>query len=216
MQPLLTIANVPVYNLDGALCYVAGMAVDADGAPRAYHPGGGGLDALGNAGKPGNWWGLVTGDGTPQGEPVVQGAGDPAPGYYVSSTALCDPQYSSHDPRRYVDSSQVPYISAPPQLLHVGAHKGDACYVYSRETGKCSPAVLADVGPRDKIGEGSIALAEALGIPSSPRSGGCSSGVVYLVFAGTGLHGWPREFRGEAEALLARWGGVRRMVSACL
>jgi hypothetical protein len=43
------------------------------GAPNAYHPEDKGLDFLANAGKTGNWWGIVTEDGTPSGKPVVQG-----------------------------------------------------------------------------------------------------------------------------------------------
>ena len=43
-----------------AFFFEAGMMIDADGAYRAYHPQPGkGLDYLGNAGKPGNWWALV-------------------------------------------------------------------------------------------------------------------------------------------------------------
>lgn len=37
-----------------------------------------------NAGRPDNWWGIVT----RHGEPVIQGANDPAPGCYVSTTSL--------------------------------------------------------------------------------------------------------------------------------
>jgi hypothetical protein len=33
---------------------------------------------------PGNWWALVTRNG----RPIVQGADDPAPGFYVSTTTL--------------------------------------------------------------------------------------------------------------------------------
>ena len=38
----------------------AGLSIDADGAPNAYHRDGRGLDHLANAGRPGSWWGLVT------------------------------------------------------------------------------------------------------------------------------------------------------------
>src|SRR5262245_32378245 len=56
-------------TLDG-LFFQAGMAIDADGAPQAYHPDSkSGLDALANAGKPGNWWALVVDD---KGEPLLQ------------------------------------------------------------------------------------------------------------------------------------------------
>jgi hypothetical protein len=39
---------------------------------------------LAHAGHRGNWWALVTNNEKVSGTPVVQGAADPAPGYYVS------------------------------------------------------------------------------------------------------------------------------------
>ena len=43
----------------------------------------------------------------------MQGPGDPAPGYYVSTTSLHDANLPVTDPRRYVDSEQVPYLALP-------------------------------------------------------------------------------------------------------
>jgi hypothetical protein len=40
-----------------------------------------------------------------------------------------------------------------------------------------------------------MALADALGIPNSPRHGGCDSGVCVVVFKGSS-RGWPR---GDAD-----------------
>jgi hypothetical protein len=193
------------------LCWASGFAVDADGSPRAYapaHSGLVGLDALGNAGGPGNWYGVVTRDG----EPVVQGPGDPCPGYLVSATALVDPSKSDTDPRRYVDSETVPYISIPPELLHRGCRMGDLATVVYKE--RAVGAVLADVGPRGKLGEGSIALATALGIPNSPRNGGVNGdGVYWVLFPGTGA-GWPImlvDINSQATMLFEQFGGVEAL-----
>jgi Glycosyl hydrolases family 18 len=68
--------------------FQAGMAIDADGAPNAYHPQNKGIDGLEHAGEPGNWWALVTDTGKPTGNPVIQKANDPYPGYYISSTVM--------------------------------------------------------------------------------------------------------------------------------
>ena len=90
---VMDVGRVSVWTLSPgtAFFYIGGMAIDADGAPTAYHPNGtSGLDALGNAGRPGNWWALVTDTGTSAGTPVIQGAADPAPGFYVSTTSLHD------------------------------------------------------------------------------------------------------------------------------
>ena len=85
------------------------MMIDADGALRAYHPDdASGLDRLDHAGAPGNWWGIVTDDGTPGGEPVVQGDGDPAPGFYVSQTSLVDPDEGAR-PIRGATSTRSPF-----------------------------------------------------------------------------------------------------------
>ena len=85
-----------------ALVYQAGLAVDADGAYRAYHTDNRlGLDSIKHASHLGNWWALATDTGEPSGHPVVQGKNDPAPGYYVSITSLYDASIASErDPRR--------------------------------------------------------------------------------------------------------------------
>jgi hypothetical protein len=54
--------------------YKSGLAIDADGAFRAYHPNDRlGLDSLAHAGNRSNWWALVTDNGKTSGRPVVQG-----------------------------------------------------------------------------------------------------------------------------------------------
>ena len=188
------------------------MRIDADGSPHAYKPGGGALDFLANAGKPGNWYGIVCNSA---GEPVVQGANDPAPGYYISPSALSDKTKKLTDPRRYVDSEVVPYIAIPPEMkTEHGVRLGDLCVVGYRET--WSPALVADIGPRGKHGEGSIALAKALEIPPSPRNGGVDRGVVYVIFPGT-AKGWPRPgFEAEASTALLAWGGPLKILSVPL
>ena len=44
------------------------------------------------------------------------------------------------------------------------------------------PAVFADEGPSNIIGEASFATAKALGINPDPSNGGVDSGVTYIVF----------------------------------
>jgi hypothetical protein len=199
----LNVGGVPVQQLDGALFWQAGLAVDADGCPTAYAPLGShlaALDDLACAGHPGRWWGLVTDTGRPDGTPIIQRSDDPAPGFYVSTTALVDPSHPLRDPRRYIDSLHIPYLSIPPELETAGARLGDVAMVINRSTGASSPVILADIGPRRKIGEGSIALATAIGLNSSPRHGGTASGVVCILFTGSG-RGWPRTSIGSAFAV---------------
>jgi len=199
--------------------YQSGMAIDADGAFRAYHPNDKlGLDSLDHAGHRGNWWALVTEDGKTSGRPVLQKKSDPAPGYYVSTTALYDPGNSNpRDPRRYVDAAKIPYVVLHPNALK-HARLGDFATVVNLQNGKISAALVADESAPDlPVGEGSIALAKALRIDSNPRSGGKDGAVAYLIYPGSG-NGRPRplqEIVANSKRLFMAWGGLDKL-NACL
>jgi hypothetical protein len=199
--------DIPIGRVPGskAFFYEAGMTIDADGAPNAYHPDNLGLDDLANAGSPGNWQGLAKDE---DGEPIIQGPDDPFPGYYVSMTALADRSKPFDDPTRYVDASKVPFIVLPGQTARqLGARPGDFAVVFNQRNGKSSYAIFGDVGPSDRIGEGSMALAENLGVRSDARNGGARRGILYLVFPGSG-NGRPRpieEIESEGQKLLGAW-----------
>lgn len=203
-----------------AFLFAAGMEVDADGAPNAYHPGRTrGLDNLDNAGHPGSWWALVTDNDRPGGNPVTQGPRDPAPGFYVSKTALENPAWPRTDPRHYVDATSIPYFVLPGGLGHtLRIDLGDLGFVINIKNRRSSGAIYADVGPRHKIGEGSIALARALGINADSRSGGTTGGVIYVVFAGSG-NGLPRsaeDINAIARAKFQAWGGISKLESVLI
>jgi hypothetical protein len=193
----LRIGSVDVLIDDDSILWTSGMEIDADGAPNAYAPGGSGLvtlDALANAGHEHDWYGLAC---DANGEPFVQSSDDPNPGYFVSTTALFDPTKVESDPLRYVNSAAVPYISVPRAILVAGAKKGDLCSVTYNGT-KCG-AIIADVGPAGAIGEGSIALAQALvvnpfrGLPKH-RLLGIDSGVSFRILLRTAsAPPWPRD-----------------------
>jgi Fungal chitosanase of glycosyl hydrolase group 75 len=199
--------------------YEAGLAVDADGAFRAYHPNNRlGLDTIEHAGSPGNWWALATDTGEPGGRPVVQGKGDPAPGYYVSMTSLFDAANpNERDPHRFVDAASITYIVLPPVgLKH--AKLGDFATVVNLRNGKVAGAIVADESaPELKMGEGSIALAVALGIDSNPRSSGIGHGVAYVTYPGSG-NGKPRgldEIATTSRRYFQTWGGLQKL-NSCL
>ena len=154
---------------DSAFFYESGMMIDADGGYHAYHPDNkSGLDYLGNAGKPGNWWALVTDNEKPSGNPVIQSSSDPAPGFYISTTSLEDSSVDREDPRRYVNAESVNFFVLPSKL-GLGAKLGDLGVIIRPDQSDYDYAVYADVGPASKIGEASIALADALGIPRGMR-----------------------------------------------
>lgn len=203
-------SDIQVQLVRGAMCWRSGLKIDADGSPRAYHPDSKlGLDFLANAGHPGNWWGVACDD---RGVPYVQSAQDPAPGFFVSTTSLYDPNYLARDPRRYVDSESVPYVTATRDMVRRGARTGDVavvCYA-----GRTCEAVVADVGPHP--GEGSIALANALKIPANPRHGGVSAPAVsFVLFCGSSPRpSWPRSFAGDGFRLFDAWGGAAALAAA--
>jgi hypothetical protein len=213
-KELLKLGAVQVWqdkNLN-VIVFRSGMFVDADGSPRAYHPDDTGLAELKAAGKKGNWWSLATDNGKRAGSPVIQQQGDPAPGYYVSTTSLFDSRISkSQDARRYVDAQQIPYVSLPGPLLRAGKMKlGDLALVINTRTNAMSGAVFADGGSTQKVGEGSIKLAANLGLPADPRKAGATDGVIYVLFPGSST-GWPRteaEIQSGAQQLFQRWGGM--------
>ena len=123
-----------------------------------------------------------------------------------------------NDPTRYVDASKIPFIVLPGAMSRqIGARPGDFAVVFNQRNGNSSYAIFGDVGPPDRIGEGSMALAENLGIRSDARNGGARRGILFLVFPGSG-NGRPRpieEINAESEKLLQAWGGTSQ-VSACM
>lgn len=202
-----------------AFFYVAGLAVDADGAFRAYHPTNRlGLDAIVHAGHPGDWWALATDTGKTDGRPVVQGKDDPAPRYYVSMTSLYDATIlNERDPRRYVDAAKIPYVVLPPVgLKHV--KMGDFATVVNLKNGTVAAAIVADESaPHLKLGEGSIALADGLGIDSNPRYGGSDGGVAYVIYPDSG-NGKPRALEdiiANSQRQFQMWGGLEKL-HACV
>lgn len=212
MDQVAIVGGIAVAISASEVTWESGYRVDADGSPRAYSPWGSGLPALDNLRNamhridddPHNpehgWVGIVT---DPLGKPVIQGPGDPAPGYYVSPTALTDRSKGIGDPRRYVDASTVPYVTVPQVLLRKGVMLGDVGLIACRGTGLSYPAIVGDVGPRP--GEGSVYLAERLGIPSNARNGGCERGVIFRIFLGTAANPpWPRTMESIQSAVDAR------------
>ena len=212
-------------NPSGSLFFEAGLAIDADGGRHAYRDDDKGLDTIKNAcpRDPAKvCFGIL--EPTP-GNRVRQAA--PNQAYYVSPTTLQDPSKPKTDQARYVDSETIAYLALPVKSLQKmadaqgisnGSPKlGDVAFVRNRHNGKTAFAIIADVGPSGKIGEGSIALAQALGIPSSPRHGGAADGVEVLIFIGSGNRR-PRpqaDIDAAGASRLGAWGGEARLTT-CL
>ncbi len=208
------------YPHSPAFFYVAGMTINADGAPNAYDPEDQrGLDFLRCAGHPGHWSALVTDTGKPDGIPVTQRDGRYA-GFYISTTSLVDPAKLPSDPAKYVNAAVIPYVVLPPKLAKtMGATLGDLAMVINARTGAASYAIYADNGPAQHLGEGSIALANALGLPTKLRErvAGADADIIYLIFPGTvAKTAWPRtpdEMTAAANMAFTNWGGMARLAA---
>jgi len=176
--------DLPVFQVNGGVLFAAGMTIDADGAPNAYGPKNRGLDYTTNARNASGWVALVT---NTKGRPVIQRTG-PYRGYYVSTTSLQrenirDPR----NPKKYLDATRIPYIALPADFAReFEITLGDFAAVINNETGRLAYAIYGDVGPKGRVGEGSIALANRLGIPSNPRHDSIPDGITYLVFPRSG------------------------------
>jgi hypothetical protein len=204
---------VRVYRLDPALhggvqslVAKSGLDIDADGCPKAYAPPGSGLpalDRLSDGGWPNDWYGGPRDKG---GRFIVQGKDDPAPGYIVSATSWSDPNLPETVQRKYVDSASVPYLVIPGncpnfRLSSIGT-------AYRPHIGKYAHFVVADTGPRTHYGEGSIALANELDIPSSALTGGVSDGVFTILYpTSTLVFGDWDAIAVMGEDLFSQWGG---------
>jgi hypothetical protein len=198
------------------LFFRAKMAIDADGAARAYHPDdiSEALDALRHA--------------TSHSKKFIQGkrkngvvGKGPRPGFFVSATALS--RGSEHDAGSYVDAEFVLYIVLPSNFAAEVA-KGDLCTIVNLKNFRVTPAIFADVNPN--VGEASVRAAINLHVqdPAFPiaelarRGGDDRDNYVYIVYPGsrftplgTAPH-WPvEEITARADSLFADWGGLTKV-----
>lgn len=196
MGTLLTIAGVPVnQNFIGGqelVSWTAGMMIDADGCPIAYHPiERKGLEAHSSGGYPNGGWRNILAAKTKTSPAYIQREGiDPNPGFFVSMSSYHHKnkdgsRKNDWDTTKHVDANLVPYCVVPPQVRKKALGIVLGCYVKMSYKNKEIIGVVADIGPKNKIGEASICAARLLGIPSNPRRGGIESKLVnYTIYPG--------------------------------
>ncbi|MBI4519151.1 MAG: hypothetical protein HY699_25450 [Deltaproteobacteria bacterium] len=207
-----------------AIAFASQMQVNTDGAPDSYHPDDIGITHICNGVSVGpncTWkaecmpeFRVAKAEGFrgPQkicffamangadGVPIIQGDTDPKPGYFVSTTALRQPNEDPRSPQAQLDSNTVPFAVIPrgwQSTGRLGPKLGDFGVAHRRSNGKLAYFVVGDVGPRNKLGEGSVALHQALG--NDPfvmrfgvrraRRGIGGRDVVYLLFPGSAVQG---------------------------
>jgi len=198
------------------------QAVDADGAPNAYHPDDIGLDRLANAGYPHtSWWqDVLVPDPAHPSKPYRQPDGQFA-GYFVAMTSLRAPNGAKTDPLTYVDATRFPYTVIPTgfsSLPHT-ARPGDVGFATHLASGITTTFIVGDSGGGSgaKLGEGSIALFVSLGGQEpNPRNGsGVPAGKIqYIIFPGSrnaGAGRWPRtnqDIHDQAMELMSSTPGI--------
>jgi hypothetical protein len=99
------------------------------------------------------------------GRPIIQGANDPAPGFYISKTGYFDIKNNKEaDPRRYVNAAEINYTVLAKSARDKGVKTGDFCVVHSINKNKTVFAIVGDTG-HSSGAEGSLALLQRLGFP---------------------------------------------------
>ncbi len=186
MKTLGTITNEDYACLikqddDGRVFFKADGDIDADGAnaqaggPAAYRADNKGTESLANGGMAVRAGKVICAKSWAREIVILGKDNEPQifPGGVIASTTWYrHPGKLANDPTAYVDAETVPYIVVPPLIIQAthGVVRGCRARV---TLGKLSvECVVADKGPRDKIGELSIAAARAIGLPCSPRKGG--------------------------------------------
>lgn len=194
------------------------MAIDADGAPKAYYPG---ERYPANSHDCFDWLDNLN----PADQHGIQGQGGavgPAQGFVISGTALTDTDFRADDTRCYVDASSIPYVVLTGASLPVpgGLTLKKSCIVFvvDTKTGIYSGAIYADVGRA--VGEASLALALMLNInPFSrkyfPKVGGGTSDrrIFHLVFPENVVHPpWDVvSLQKQAMDCFEGWGGEQAL-----
>jgi len=99
--------------------------------------------------------------------------------HFGDSTAQDDT--SLHQDGAPLNASIDKYIVVPPAIVHgvKGIVLGCQAHVKNTKNGRETDAVVGDIGPHHKLGEISIATAEAIGINSSPTHGGTDDHIIF-------------------------------------
>ena len=172
----------------GCVSFLGDLDVDADGAngqngkQAAYMVGEKGSELLANGGMRmhGNrvvgvqsWWKDIVYTGL-DGQPFVL-----PNGVVPSKTAFQFPSPSPEQDQfnqwqRQADSANFAYIVVPPEIVlsRQVPEIVKGCLARVTYKGKFVWAFVGDVGPRNRVGEGSIKLCELLGVNANPRNGG--------------------------------------------
>lgn len=202
MRTIATLQGVDIIEHDdGRVTFTAKASIDADGSngitsgKAAYMVGNKGHDHLANGGMKMQGGKVVVNSSWAK-DIVIMSGGQPKEfpgGIIASKTTYSYPGVPKDSPAAYVDSETVPYFVVPPVIRQKVKGVVLGCLVKATNTknGKTSQGPVADIGPKTKIGELSMAAAKELGLDPNPRVGGTSDKIIkYEVFPGTPAPGF--------------------------
>jgi len=180
---------------DGRVHFTADADIDADGAngqnggPAAYKVDDSGSELLANGGMKIVAGKVVCAHSWARDIVILGEDNEPKvfPNDIIASTTWYrHPGKRVTDPAAYVDAETVPYVVVPSLIVQMtsGVVRGCRARVTFRD--QSVECVVADRGPRNKIGELSIAAARSVGLRSSPRTGGITMPEVFYEL-------WPGE-----------------------
>ncbi|MBR8279065.1 glycoside hydrolase family 75 protein [Burkholderia vietnamiensis] len=180
--------------------YTADADIDADGAngqndaQAAYMVGDQGSELLANGGMRMEGTKVVCAHEWARSIVLLDADNEPKvfPGGVIASTTWYrNRALPASDPASYVDAQTIPYVVVPPLVVTsvIGVVRG--CKARVTWQGISVDCVVADLGPTNRIGEISIAAADALGMNSSPRNGGIDTPeVLYELWPGVAAPGF--------------------------
>lgn len=86
-----------------------------------------------------------------------------------------------------INADKVPYIVVPPLIRNgvIPIVMGCQAAVINMMLGLSTPAVVADQGPSEKVGEASCECAERVGLDRNPNNGGTDEHIIrYMIWPG--------------------------------
>jgi hypothetical protein len=97
------------------------------------------------------------------------------------------PQTAYYNSGKFLNPYEVPYIVVPPLIIEGVDPVVLGCQgvMVNLKNGQSTPAICGEIGPDDKLGEGSCEAAGRLGLSSSPISGGTDEHIIlYAIWPG--------------------------------
>ena len=178
--------NVKIRRIKGTkpVFFKAKLAIDADGAARAYHPDKQNPESLDDIGNANSFSKKFIQGKSKNGKPAKA----PVPASSFQRPACKRGQ--DFDADAFVDAEFIPYIVLPAHLAE-GISPGDLCTVVNLKNFRTTSAIFADTNPH--VGEASVRAAINLHVkdPSFPitklaRAGGDeAANYVYIVYPGS-------------------------------